>query len=88
MKAKRLFALLLSFVMVISMLPGTALAAEEPAVELKVAEETLAGKDGLAVELAVTTDANYVNGVSVSFTFDKTMLDVVDAEGNVIELGD
>ena len=55
MKAKRLFALLLSFVMVISMLPGTALAAGEPTIDVKVTEETLAEREGVAVELLVKT---------------------------------
>ena len=81
MKAKRLFALLLSFVMVISMLPGTALAANEPAVELKIAEETLADKAGLSVELVVDSGANNASTISTIYAYDMALLELVDSTG-------
>ena len=84
MKAKRLFALLLSFVMVISMLPASAMAAAEPQIEVKVVEETLAGKDGVAVELYITT-GNEIASVAVALAYDPSMLELVDAEGNAVD---
>ena len=86
MKAKRLFALLLSFVMVISLLPGTALAAGEPQIEVRLTEETLADKDGIAVELMLTTGTNWVGALSTTIVYDRNMLELVDIDGNAVAL--
>ena len=88
MKAKRLFALLLSFVMVISMLPGTALAAADTKIEIKAAEETLADKAGVAVELGVTTGATKIGMISAAVTYDKNVFELVDPNGAAVELPD
>ena len=86
MKAKRLCALLMSFVMLLSMLPGTALAAEEPKLEVRLTEETLADKAGVAVELYATSGVANVTTIDVALVYDATMLEVVDATGAAIAL--
>ena len=85
MKAKRLCALLMSFVMLLSMLPGTALAAEEPKLEVRLPDETLADKAGVAVELYVTSGASNTTSVDAILVYDNSLLEAVDANGTAID---
>ena len=85
-KTLRLLCLTLLAAICLSSFAGAAESADGVELTLQVEEGMLAGKEGLAVDLVVDSGSRGTAMLVLCFTYDRTMLDLVDAAGNALPL--
>lgn len=88
MKTKRCLSLFLSLIMVVSLLQIPALAANETSVDLKLTAGQLDGTstEGILVEWYVSAGDTQISHTEISFTYDSSVLSLVDNSGKVIAI--
>ena len=88
MKTKRFLSLFLSLIMVVSLLQIPALAANETSVDLKLTAGQLDGTstEGILVEWYVSAGDTQISHTEISFTYDSSVLSLVDNSGGVITI--
>ncbi|MBQ2895073.1 MAG: hypothetical protein IJE26_00005, partial [Oscillospiraceae bacterium] len=86
MKRLRTFCLTLLALVCFCSFASAAEVPEDVMLGIKVAEELHAGKAGLAVELGVDSGTGEVAMLTVGLAYDKTLLELVDANGEAVEL--